>query len=65
MSLNGSEVEHTYKNVLSPLSNMSLYYYASNIDPYLNCVFIADILDYFNNSKAKNESYFSEYLIFI
>ena len=64
--LNGTEIEHACKNIWSPdpLSNMSLYYNASNIGPYLNCVFIADILDYFNSSKAKNESYFSEYNIF-
>ena len=62
--LNGTEIKHTRKNIWSPLSNISLYYNASNIGPHLNCVFIADILDYFNNSKAKNELYFSEYNTF-
>ena len=57
-------MEHTRKNIWSPSSNISLYYTVSNIGPYLNCVFIADILDYFNNSKTKNESLFSEYSIF-
>ena len=62
--LNGTEIEHACKNVWSPLSNINLNYNASNISPHLNCVFIADILDYFNNSKTKNESYFSKYNIF-
>ena len=39
-------------------------YTVSNISPQLNYIFIADILDYFNNSKTKNESSFSEYSIF-
>ena len=63
---NGTEIKHIHTSVWSPdpLSNISLYYDASNIGPHLNCVFIADILDYFNNSKTKNESSFSEYSIF-
>ena len=32
-----------------------------NIGPQLNYIFIADVLDYLNNSKARNESLFSEY----
>ena len=60
--LNEAEIEHTRKNIWSPLSNIT--YNASSIGPHLNCVFIADILDYFNNSKTKNESSFSEYSIF-
>ena len=39
-------------------------YTVSNIGPQLNYIFIADILDYFNNTKTKNETYFSEYNIF-
>ena len=62
--LNGTEIKHTHKNIWSPLSNITLYYNVSNIGPHLNCVFIGDILDYFNNSKTKNESSFSEYSIF-
>ena len=34
-----------------------------NIDPQLNYIFIADILNQLSNTKAKNESYFSEYNI--
>ena len=59
--LNGTEIKHAHKNVWSPLSSMSLFYNASNIGPHLNCVFVAKMLDYFNNFKTKNESYFSEY----
>ena len=64
MSWNGSEVEHTYKNVWSPLSNKSLYSIASNIDPYLNYIFLVDIMFFFSITQ-KNESYFSEYIIII
>ena len=41
--------------------SVTVNYSTSNIDPQLNYIFIADILDQLNNSKAKNESYFSEY----
>ena len=41
--------------------SISVNYTVSNIDPLMNYIFIADILDYFNNSKTKIESYFSEF----
>ena len=45
---------------------MTINYTVLNIGPQLNYVFIADIIDHFNNSKIKNEIYFSEcMLIFI
>ena len=61
---NGTEIKHNSKNIWSPFSNINLNYNASNIGPHLNCVFIVNILDYFNSSKTKNESYFSKYNIF-
>ena len=39
---------------------MTVNYTVSNIDPLMRYIFIVDIQDYFNNSKAKDESYFSE-----
>ena len=40
---------------------VTVNYSVSNIGPQLKYVFTADILNQLNNSKAKNESYFSEY----
>ena len=40
--------------------SVTVKYTMVNVGPQLNYVFIADILDYFNNSKVKNESYFSK-----
>ena len=61
--LREAEIKHNRKNVGSPLSNINLNYNASNIAPHLNCVFTADILDYLNNSKTKDDSLFSKYSI--
>ena len=64
---NGTEIEHVRKNIVSSSENresVTTNYTVSNISPQLNYIFIADILDYFNNSKTKNESSFSEYSIF-
>ena len=64
-SVNGTEVEHTRKNISysEDKESVTVDYAASNIDPQLECIFTADILDHFNHSKAKNESYFGEYNI--
>ena len=40
--------------------SVTVKYIVVNVSPQLNYVFIADILDYFNNSKVKNVSYFSK-----
>ena len=44
--------------------SVTVNYTASEIYPLMRFIFIADILDYFNNSKARNESSFSKYNIF-
>ena len=41
--------------------SMTVNYDITNIVPHLNYIFIVDIRNNYNNSKAKNESYFSEY----
>ena len=62
-SLNGTKTEHNKKYIHSFLGNKSVTvnYTVSNISPQLNYIFIADILDYFNMSRTKNESSFSEF----
>ena len=65
---NGTEIEHVRKDIVSSSENREsiiVNYTISNISPQLNYIFIADILDYLNNSKAKNKSSFSEYIICI
>ena len=42
---------------------VTINYSVLNVSPQLNYIFIADILDYFNNSKTMNESYFSECIV--
>ena len=44
--------------------SVTVNYTVSEIYPLMRYVFIADILDHFNNSKAKDESSFSKYNIF-
>ena len=43
--------------------SVTVNYSTFNIDPQLNYIFIADIVNQLNNTKAKNELYFSEYNI--
>ena len=64
-TLNGTKTEHNKKYIHFSLEDKSvtINYTVSNISPQLNYTFIADILDYFNMSKTKNESFFSEFLI--
>ena len=60
----GTEIKHTHKDIVCTSEDrhsVTIDYITSNVDQELNCVFIADILDYSNISKTKNESYFSEY----
>ena len=63
--LNGTKTEYNKKYIHSSLEDksVSVNYTVSNISPQLNYIFIADILDYFNKSKTKNESSFSKYNI--
>ena len=61
-----NRTELTRNNVMISPEDCQLVtvnYSISNISPQLNYIFIADILDYFNTSKTKNESSFSEYSI--
>ena len=61
--MNGTNTEHTPKCIICSIEDrqsVTVNYIILNIDPQLNYIFIADILDYLNNSKTKNESYFSE-----
>ena len=63
---NGTEIEHDREDIVSSSENKEsviVNYTASNISTQLNYIFTADILDYFNNSKTKNESSFSKYNI--
>ena len=64
-TLNGTKTEHNKKYIHSSLEDTSVTvnYTVSNISPQLNYIFITDILDYFNMSKTKNESFLSEFLI--
>ena len=64
-TLNGTKTEHNKNYIHSSLEDKSatVNYTVSNISPQLNYIFIADILDYFNMSKTKNESFISEFLI--
>ena len=61
---NGTEIEHSHKDIIccsEDCNSIIVHYNVSNIGPQLNYIFTADILDYLNNSKARNMSYFSEY----
>ena len=62
--MNGTEVEHTQNYICSSeeKESVTVDYAASNIGPQLRCIFTADILDHFNHSKARDDSYFSEYI---
>ena len=60
--LNG--IKHTQKDIMcssESCQSVTINYNVFNIDPQLKYIFIVDILDYFNNSKTKNESCFSEF----
>ena len=61
--LNGTETEHSHKDIVccsEDCKSVSVHYNVSSTGPQLNYIFIANILDYLNNSKASNVSYFSE-----
>ena len=65
--MNGTDTEHSPKCIVCSLEDRQLVtisYIVLNISPQLNYIFIADILDYFNNSKTMNELYFSECFYF-
>ena len=60
---NRTEREHIRKNIdrfSKDNASVTVNYTVSNISPQLSYIFVADILDLLNNSKAKNESLFSE-----
>ena len=62
---NTTKVEHTRQNITCSLEDRQLVtvdYFIFNISPQQNYIFTANVLDYFNNSKTKNESYFSKYI---
>ena len=61
--LNGTEIEHTLSGIICYIDcqSVTFNYIVSNLDPLMRYIFIADIFDHFNNSKAKNMSCFSEY----
>ena len=64
--LNGTEIKHTNIDIICSLEDCQsviINYTVSNIGPQLNYIFTANLLDYLNNSKRKNQSYFSEYNI--
>ena len=65
--MNGTEIKHARKDIMcfssDDCQSVTVNYTISNIDPLMNYIFIADILDHFNESKTKNESSFSEYSI--
>ena len=57
-------IEHAQKDIVCSSQDCQLVtinYTVLNIDPQLNYIFIADILDHLNNSKTRNESYFSKF----
>ena len=59
-----NETGYTQKDIVcssEDCQSVTVYYSTFNIDPQLNYIFIADILNQLNNFKAKNESYFSEF----
>ena len=63
--MNGTDTKHSPKCIVCSLEDkqsVTVNYTVSNISPQLNYIFIVDILDYLNNTKAKNESLFSEYI---
>ena len=64
-TLNETKTDHNKKYIHSSLEykSVTVNYTVSNISPQLNYIFIADILDYYDMSKTRNESFFSEFLI--
>ena len=62
--LNETEIKHTNVDIICSLEDCQsviINFTVSNISSQLNYIFIANLLDYLNNSKKKNQSYFSEY----
>ena len=60
---NQTETKHSHKDIIccsEDCKSMTVQYNVSSTCPQLNYIFIADILDYLSNSKARNVSYFSE-----
>ena len=61
---NTTEVEHTCEDItlsLEDRQSVTVDCVISNISLQQNYIFTANVLDYFNNSKTKNESSFSEF----
>ena len=61
--LNTTDVEHTREYITGSLGerqSVTVDYVILNNSPQQNYTFTAYVLDYFNNSKTKNESSFSE-----
>ena len=55
---------HSQKDIVcssEDCQSVTVNYSTFNFDPQLNYIFIVDILNQLSNTKAKNESYFSEY----
>ena len=62
---NTTEVEHTLEDITcssEDKQSITVDYVIFNISPQQNYIFTANVLDHFNNSKTKNESYFSEFI---
>ena len=60
---NRTETEHSHKDIMccsEDCKSVAVQYNISSTGCQLNYIFIADLLDYLNNSKARNMSYFSE-----
>ena len=58
--------KHIQKDIVCSLEDcqfVRVNYNVSNVGPQLSYIFFADILDYFNNTKTKNETYFGKYKI--
>ena len=65
--MNGIAIKHPLSDITissEDCQSVTVNYTVSNIDSLMKYVFIADILDHFNNSKAKNVSFFSKYAVF-
>ena len=61
---NTTEIEHTREDITCSLEDrqsVTVGYVIFNISLQQNYVFTANVLDYFNNSKTKNESSFSKW----
>ena len=60
---NTTEIKHTREYITcssEDRQSVTVNYVIFNISPQQNYIFTANVLDYFNNSKTKNESSFSE-----